>query len=114
MLFTYHIIITLQIRGSSNNLIEQNDHRKLMASVLRWWQFNNVPEILRCEYMAIPIHTANKLLNMMPVHEIKSFPCDEDEASPPFYFDGIIKNGYLEGSGKLVLIGEKEGSKQSF
>ena len=110
MLLFRDITIPLQVDARKvDGILEKNQN--LIGSILRWWGKNNVTRPLRCKYKSIPIDATDKIFNMMPAPEIKSFPCSGDSNSPLFYFKGVIQDGHLEGKGKLVFIDEAEWSK---
>ena len=108
MLQVCQIVISLEINYRNNESFENDNNQDLMTSIKKWWQGNNLTKPLDCKYKAIPIYTANKLFNMISAPEIKSFPCSGGDVTPHFYFKGIIRDGYLEGKGKLVFINETE------
>ena len=113
-LFALHscsVAISQEANGSNTNLFDHDKHKKIMGSILRWWQYNNITKFLDCKFRQTSIYTKKEIFNMIFTPEIKSFPCTREATTPQFYFIGNIRNGYLEGKGKLLFITDKEWSK---
>ena len=113
-LFALHscsVAISQESNRSNTNLFDHDKHKKIMGSILRWWQYNNITKFLDCKFRQTSIYTKKEIFNMIFTPEIKSFPCTREATTPQFYFIGNIRNGYLEGKGKLLFITDKEWSK---
>ena len=105
--------ISLDVHEFNNETFETDNHQALVAVIIKWWQMQSVTTPLDCKYAAIPIYTANKLFDMIPAPEVKSFSCTVGTTYPHLYFEGTMRDGYLEDEEKLVFINETEWSKMS-
>ena len=89
-----------------------SDKGKFKALILDWWKNTNVPKPLQCN-LKIRSSYKNTYLSKMNSPEIKSFPCKVNKISPHYDFKGSIKNGYLEGKGKLLFMSNEDWKKLS-
>ena len=83
----------------------------IKSSILEWWKNNNEPKPFGCNFK---IETAknNTFLHTITAPEVKTFPCTNSSKSPSrFHFKGKIKDGYLEGKGRLTLINGQQWKK---
>ena len=115
------LIVQIHITIAKNKPIEDlnsenhgqntmSDKEKFKALILDWWKNNNVPKPLQCN-LKIRSSYKNTYLSKMNSPEIKSFPCKVNKTSPHYDFKGSIKNGYLEGKGKLLFMSNEDWKK---
>ena len=84
-----------------------SDQKKFKELILNWWQKNNVPQPRQCDYK-IKSPYKNEYMRSMTAPEIKTFPCHQNMTPPHYFFKGSIKNGYLEGKGRLWFMGDRD------
>ena len=77
--------------------------------ILEWWKRNDESKPLSCNFK-INTSYKNSFLVGIVVPEVKVITCPESQknSSRLYFKGGGIKNGYLEGKGKLAYINDQQ------
>ena len=105
--------MSLEPYDAHDNSLQDANHLIMKSSIMDWWKRNNVTKPIECKYKNTNRYSKNEFTHLLSVPEIKIFPCSGNVTSPKFLFEGMLREGHLEGKGKLVFINESEWSKLS-
>ena len=101
----------------SLNCVEQNRNSDHVSSnsftkfILDWWNKNSVPKPFSCKYQ-IRDPYSKTFLNNLKAPSFKIYSCSSRKESNYYYFKGeSVKNGLINGKGKLTLIDKDDWSK---
>ena len=116
IMFLCIIPCSSSLNKGCTNLFEDDNLRTIKSTIMKWWRTHNVTKPTECKQKTTKHYTEygeNEFIKLLPAPEIKSFPCSGSATSQKYHFGGSIREGYLEGKGKLEFIGEEEWSKLS-
>ena len=107
------ISISSMLNEGCKNILDDDNHTMIKLSIMKWWRIHNVTQLTKCKQKIAKYDGKMKYLKFLSAPKIKSFPCSGITPSQKYHFDGLIREGYLEGKGKLEFISDKEWSKLS-
>ena len=85
-------------------------YREIKDIILDWWGNNDVKKPLKCKYNRGTSYEQT-FFDMMSVPAAKTFPCVGKSDALHYHYNGLIKDGHLDGKGKLTFISDEEWSK---
>ena len=89
-------------------MFEGHYNMQVKSAIMRWWGRNNLSKPIKCNYKTTEHYREYEFIKFLAAPEVKSFFCSGSSTSPRYYFDGLIREGNLEGKGRLVFISNKE------
>ena len=113
ILFKTLVISHIFLVQSSNFIkVENSSNQHVKSLILEWWKKNNEPKPFSCDFK-IKTSYKDTFLNGFVAPQIKAYPCsDPSKIHTRFYFKGdSVKNGIVDGKGKLAYIDNKQWSK---
>ena len=113
ILFTALIISQIFLVQSSDFIkLENSSNQHVKSLIVEWWKKNNEPKPFSCDFK-IKTSYKDTFLTGFVAPQIKTYPCsDPSKIHTRFYFKGdSVKNGIVDGKGKLAYIDNKQWSK---
>ena len=84
-----------------------SNHYKIKNTILEWWKHNNISIPLECK--SKNRYKDNKdVAKYFSVPKIESYPCKPNQSPQQCLFTGNVKNGHLEGKGKLKILYQRD------
>ena len=108
------ISLNLPIQAIVSTKSEASSHQNVKDEILEWWKKNNESKPLSCKFKVDTLYKKS-FLNGIGAPEVKVIPCPENakKSSRLFFKGGAIKDGYVEGKGKLSYINDEQWKKLS-
>ena len=85
-----------------------SNHNKIKNTILKRWKTNNISNPRQCSSSQRKYYDNKNFVQFLPIPKMNSYPCKRNQTPPRCLFRGKIKDGCLEGKGKLKMLSEKD------